>query len=189
MELFKTLSQAISIIASKNDGMKVGTGANIKHHRLETMEGDYTTIGDYEGKVLMLVNVASKCGYTTQYGQLVVLQDEYKDRGFAVIGLPANDFMNQEPGSDEEIRNFCSTEYGVNFDVHSKISVASEDQHPLYKTLTSKDENGDLGGDIEWNFTKFVVDKHGTVVARIHPKTKPDDPAVIRLIDELLAKA
>jgi len=189
MGILKSLNQALSLFTTKSENIKTGTGAAITHHRLETMEGAFKSIEDYNGNVLMIVNVASKCGLATQYGQLVTLHDEYKNRNFAVIGLPANNFLNQEPGSDEDIRNFCSTKYGVNFEVFSKISVAEPDQHPLYKTLTSKEENGELGGPIEWNFTKFIVDQQGRVIARINPKIEPDDPGVIEIIENALSKS
>lgn len=188
MGILKSINQAISMMTSKPGGLKTGKGANISAHRVETMDGSEKPLSAYHGKVLMIVNVASKCGLTPQYGRLVTLHDEYKDRGFAVIGLPANNFMNQEPGSNEDIRNFCSTKYGVNFDVFAKISVSGEDQDPLYKTLTSTKENGELGGPIEWNFAKFIVDKHGNVVGRVSAKTEPDEPAVVQFIEELLAR-
>lgn len=166
--------------------MKTGKGVNVHHHQVQTMDGESRPLGDWSGQVLMLVNVASKCGLTPQYEQLVGIHKKYGDQGFAVIGFPANNFMGQEPGTNEEIQSFCSTTYGVDFDVLSKISVAGDDAAPLYADLTSTDTNGDLGGDIEWNFAKFIVNKHGDVVARIHPKTPPNDADVIACIESEL---
>lgn len=141
----------------------------------------------YEGKVCLIVNVASKCGNTPQYEQLVALQTKYKDKGFAVLGFPANNFKEQEPGTDAEIKEFCATKYSVNFDLFSKISVAGADQAPLYKYLTSKETNKDHAGEITWNFEKFVIGKDGKVVARFEPKVKPDAPEVIKAIEDALA--
>ncbi|MFP6582113.1 MAG: glutathione peroxidase [Candidatus Hydrogenedentota bacterium] len=166
--------------------MKSGKGVNVHHHRIESMDGKTRTLADWSGQVLMLVNVASKCGLTPQYEQLVEIHKKYGDQGFAVLGFPANNFMSQEPGSNEEIKTFCSTTYGVDFDVLSKISVAGDDIDPLYAALTSTDVNGELGGDIEWNFAKFIVNKQGDVVARIHPKTLPNDADVIACIESEL---
>ena len=141
----------------------------------------------YEGKVALIVNTASKCGFTPQYEQLVGLQTKYKDKGFAVLGFPANNFKEQEPGTEAEIKEFCATEYSVNFDLFSKISVAGDDQAPLYKYLTSEETNKGFGGEIGWNFTKFVVGKDGKVVARFDSKVKPDAPEVVKAIEDALA--
>lgn len=162
--------------------MKTGHGINIRKHEVVRANGERVTFDEWTGQVLMLVNVASKCGLTPQYKQLVDIHNKYADRGFKVLGLPANNFMDQEPGSDADIQSFCSTTYGVDFDVLSKISVAGDDQHPLYADLTSHD-NDPMGGEIEWNFAKFIINKHGDVVARIHPKMLPDDPIVIACIE------
>lgn len=141
----------------------------------------------YEGKVCLIVNVASKCGNTPQYEQLVALQTKYKDKGFAVLGFPANNFGGQEPGSEAEIKEFCATKYSVNFDLFSKISVAGEDQAPLYKYLTSKETDKDHAGEIEWNFEKFLIGKDGKVLARFAPKVKPDAPEVVKAIEDAIA--
>ena len=141
----------------------------------------------YEGKVCLVVNVASKCGNTPQYEQLVALQTKYKDKGLAVLGFPANNFGEQEPGTEAEIKEFCATKFSVNFDLFSKVSVAGDDQAPIYKYLTSKETNKDFGGDIEWNFEKFVIGKDGKVVARFAPKVKPDAPEVVKAIEDALA--
>ena len=144
-------------------------------------------LAQYKGKVLLIVNVASKCGLTPQYEQLVALQDKYADQGFTVLGFPANNFMQQEPGTNAEIKTFCSTKFGVQFPMFSKISVKGDDQAPLYEELTSKDSNGEFGGEIAWNFTKFLVNKEGKVVSRFEPRVKPDAPEVTGAIEEELA--
>lgn len=141
----------------------------------------------YEGKVALIVNVASKCGNTPQYEQLVALQTKYKDKGFAVLGFPANNFGEQEPGTEAQIKEFCATKYSVNFDLFSKVSVKGDDQAPIYKYLTSEATNKDFAGEITWNFEKFVVGKDGKVVARFAPKVKPDAPEVIKAIEDALA--
>lgn len=153
---------------------------------VKDIDGNDVPLSKYKGKVLLIVNVASRCGFTPQYQQLVDLYNRYKDQGFAILGFPANNFMGQEPGTNEEIKTFCQTRYNVNFDMFSKISVKGEDIHPLYSYLTSKDTNPKFGGEIRWNFTKFLVDKNGNVVARFEPRTKPDDPEVIAAIEKAL---
>lgn len=141
----------------------------------------------YEGKVCLIVNVASKCGLTPQYEQLVGLQTKYKEKGLAVLGFPANNFNEQEPGTEAEIKEFCASKYSVNFDLFSKISVKGDDQAPLYKYLTSEETNKGFAGEIGWNFTKFVVGKDGKVVARFDSKVKPDAPEVVKAIEDALA--
>lgn len=141
----------------------------------------------YEGKVCLIVNVASKCGLTPQYEQLTALDTKYKEKGLAILAFPANDFNEQEPGTNEEIKEFCATKYSVAFDLFSKIAVKGEEQAPLYKYLTAEETNKDFAGEIEWNFTKFVVGKDGKVVARFGPKVKPDAPEVVKAIEDALA--
>jgi glutathione peroxidase len=135
---------------------------------------------------LFIVNVAPKCGLTPQYQQLVALHEKYGDQGFQILGFPANNFMGQEPGSNEEILKFCVSEYDVAFDMFSKVSVKGQDMTPLYQELTSAEQNGDFGGAIRWNFTKFLVGKDGRVIARFEPRTKPDAPEVISAIEKAL---
>jgi glutathione peroxidase len=142
----------------------------------------------YDGKVVLLVNVASKCGLTPQYKELEKLHEKYSEKGLRVVGIPANNFGKQEPGTESEIKEFCSTKYGVKFDMLSKISVKGDDIHPMYKFLTSKETNPKFPGDITWNFEKFLVDKNGQVVARFTPKTTPDDKKVVETIEKELAK-
>ncbi len=151
-----------------------------------SIDGQPAPLSAYKGKVLLLVNVASKCGFTPQYTALEALYEKYKDQGLVIIGFPANNFMGQEPGTNEEIKQFCSRTYNVKFPMYSKISVKGEDQAPLYKFLTDKTTNPDHGGDIKWNFTKFLVDRDGKVIDRFEPATKPDAPNVISAIEAAL---
>jgi glutathione peroxidase len=154
---------------------------------LKDIDGKDVNLADYKGKVVMIVNVASKCGFTPQYKGLEQLYQTYKDKGFVVLGFPANDFKSQEPGSDAEIKAFCTDKYEVTFPMFSKVSVKGEAQTPLYKFLTEKETNGEFAGPIGWNFTKFLVDKNGHVYARFASKTKPDDATVITAIEKGLA--
>lgn len=154
---------------------------------VRTLADSPTTLAELAGdKALLIVNVASRCGLTPQYTGLVKLQQEYGARGFSVVGVPCNQFMGQEPGSAEEIQEFCSTTYGVDFPLLEKTDVNGADRHPLYQELTrTPDEDGEAG-DIQWNFEKFLVGKDGAVVARFRPRTEPDDPAVTSAIEKLL---
>lgn len=149
----------------------------------KTITGDDASLNDYKGKVVLIVNTASKCGFTPQYEGLEKLYEARKDDGFVILGFPANNFKNQEPGTNEEILNFCQRNYGVTFPMMAKISVAGDDIHPLYKYLT---EQSDLPGEITWNFNKFLLDKEGRLVARYDSKVTPDDPELTAKIDELL---
>lgn len=153
-------------------------------HTMKRLNGSEESLGAYKGKVILIVNTASKCGLTPQYKGLEALYEAKKDTGFVILGFPANNFMGQEPGTDAEISEFCAKNYGVTFPMFSKISVKGADQHPLYKTLTGLPEP--LGGEIKWNFDKFLVDKSGKVVARFGPKTTPDDKDLVAKIDELV---
>jgi glutathione peroxidase len=142
----------------------------------------------YAGKVVLLVNVASQCGFTPQYEQLQALHEKYAEEGLAVVGIPCNQFGKQEPGDAEAIRKFCSTNFGVEFDLLAKVDVNGDGACPLYKFLTGEKTNGKLAGKIKWNFTKFLVDRNGRVVARFEPGTKPDDERVITAIEKALGK-
>ena len=137
---------------------------------------------------MLIVNVASKCGLTPQYKQLEEVYTKYKGKGFEVLGFPANEFGKQEPGTNTEISTFCTSKFGVDFPMFSKIVVKGEGIHPLYQFLTSKETNPGLDGDIKWNFEKFLVGRDGKVVKRFDPRTKPDDPAVIEAIEQELNK-
>lgn len=171
---------------------------------IATMEGDTTSLGDYAGKVLLVVNVASKCGLTPQYEGLEALYEKYQDRGLVVLGFPANDFMEQEPGTDADIAEFCAAVYQVQFPVFSKISVVGDDQHPLYAALTGAigHASGDPEAhrdrlksfdiatnddpDILWNFEKFLVSRDGRVVGRFAPNLVPEAPELVEAIEAQL---
>jgi glutathione peroxidase len=150
-----------------------------------SIDGQPAPLSAWKGKVLLLVNVASKCGYTPQYKALESTYESYKDRGLVIVGFPANNFGGQEPGSNEEIKTFCSRTYNVQFPMMSKISVKGEDQAPLYNFLT-KEANPSVAGDIKWNFTKFLVNREGKVIARFEPAVTPDSPEVKAAIEKAL---
>ncbi|MCK9485666.1 MAG: glutathione peroxidase [Dehalococcoidia bacterium] len=151
---------------------------------MERLDGSEEPLSTYEGKVRLLVNVASKCGLTPQYEALERLHETYGERGFTVLGFPANNFGGQEPGTHEEIAEFCSATYGVQFPMFGKISVKGDDIHPLYEYLTTLPEP--LGGEVQWNFQKYLVDREGNVVGRYSPRMTPDDPELVAAIEALL---
>ncbi len=151
-----------------------------------SIDGQPAPLDAYKGKVLLIVNVASKCGFTPQYAALEALYKKYKSQGLVVVGFPANNFMSQEPGTNEEIKEFCTRKYEVDFPMYSKISVKGEDKAPLYQFLTGKDTNPATGGEIKWNFTKFLVNRDGKVIARFEPAIKPDSQPVIDAIEAAL---
>lgn len=153
---------------------------------VKDINGKEVKLSDYKGKVVMLVNVASKCGNTPQYKPLEALYEKYKDQGLVIIGFPANEFGHQEPGSNAQIKEFCESTYHVNFPMMSKIIVKGEGIHPLYAYLTDKSKDGEFGGEIGWNFAKFIVDRNGNVIARLAPKTQPDSPKVVEEIEAAL---
>lgn len=158
---------------------------NIHDLTVRTMDGEDKKLSDYSGKVLMIVNVASKCGYTKQYAPLEEIYRKYADRGFVVLGFPCNDFGGQEPGTNDEIRTFCESKFDVTFPLFDKVEVLGEGKSPLYERLT---ENSDPPGDIGWNFEKFIISKSGDIVARFKSKTEPDSPEVVSLIEAELSK-
>jgi len=164
------------------------TAKSVLDFTMRDIDGKDTKLKKYKGNVLLVVNVASKCGYTPQYEALQVVYAKYKDQGFATLGFPANNFGSQEPGTETEIKEFCTSKYHVTFPMFAKISVMGEDQDALYSYLTSKESNPDFAGDIKWNFTKFLVDRKGKVVARFEPKAKPDSPEVTAAIEKYLAQ-
>jgi len=150
---------------------------------VKTIDGKMKNLSDYRGKVLLIVNVASKCGFTPQYEGLEALFRKYQGRGFMVLGFPANDFLGQEPGTEEEILTFCRTKYDVTFDMFSKITVKGKDINPLYDYLVHKSP---VPGDISWNFNKFLVDRHGNVVARFGSKVTPGSAEIAERLEKLL---
>lgn len=153
---------------------------------IATLDGQAGALSPLDGKVTLVVNVASKCGLTPQYKQLEQIHTRYNDKGFSVVGVPCNQFLGQEPGTSEEIAKFCSTTYGVTFPLTEKIEVNGDNRHPLYDALTPVADAEGENGDIRWNFEKFLVNRQGEVVARFHPKTMPDAPEVIAAIEKLL---
>ena len=153
---------------------------------MKSIDGQPVSLNSYHGKVLLLVNVASKCGFTPQYAGLESLYEKYKSRGLVIVGIPANNFASQEPGTDAEIKKFCSNKYNVSFPMMSKVSVLGEDKTPLYVFLTDKSVNPQIGGDIKWNFTKFLFDRNGKPVARFEPAVTPDSPQVTAAIESAL---
>jgi len=157
--------------------------SSVHDFALTSIDGKPAPLSSYKGKVLLLVNVASKCGYTPQYTGLQSLYDKYKDRGLVVVGVPANNFGGQEPGTNEEIKTFCTRNYNVTFPMMSKVSVKGEDKTPLYGYLT---EN--TGGDVKWNFSKFLVDKNGKIVSRFESKVTPESPELTSAVEKALAQ-
>ncbi|MFJ4678095.1 MULTISPECIES: glutathione peroxidase [unclassified Kitasatospora] len=153
---------------------------------IRTLAGEPSSLGEYRGKVLLLVNVASKCGLTPQYSGLEQLQKTYGERGFTVLGFPCNQFMGQEPGSAEEIQEFCSTTYGVSFPLFEKIDVNGAERHPLYARLTEVPDGAGEAGDVQWNFEKFLVSADGEVVGRFRPRTEPESAELVAAIEAQL---
>jgi glutathione peroxidase len=164
------------------------TTADRSIHEIELplLNGEPSRLADYAGKVALVVNVASKCGFTPQYAGLQRLHDTYSDRGFTVLGFPSNQFMGQEPGTAEQIAEFCSLNYGVTFSLYAKLDVKGARQHPLYEILTALPDDTGNAGDVKWNFEKFLVGRDGRVVRRFRSKTVPEDPAIIGAIEDLL---
>ncbi|MEV7940616.1 MULTISPECIES: glutathione peroxidase [unclassified Kitasatospora] len=153
---------------------------------LRTLTGEPTSLAEYKGKALLIVNVASKCGLTPQYTGLENLQQRYAARGFTVLGFPCNQFAGQEPGSAEEIQTFCSTTYGVTFPLFEKIDVNGDDRHPLYRQLTQVADAEGETGDVSWNFEKFLISPDGTVAARLRPRVEPESAELIAAIEAVL---
>lgn len=153
---------------------------------LNSIDGKPAPLAEYKGKVVLIVNVASKCGYTPQYTGLEKIYEKYKAQGFVILGFPANNFGLQEPGTNEEIKTFCSSKYQVTFPMYSKVSVKGADTTPLYQFLTDKEAHPTTGGEIKWNFTKFLVDRNGKVIARFEPAITPESADVTGAIEKAL---
>jgi glutathione peroxidase len=151
---------------------------------MNSIDGESTPLAKYRGRVVLVVNVASRCGFTPQYAALEKVYEKYADRGFVIVGFPANNFGGQEPGSNQEIKTFCSTKYNVTFPMMAKVSVKGDDKTPLYQFLTDKTANPQTGGEIQWNFTKFLIGPFGRPVARFEPNVTPDDPQVTAAIEK-----
>jgi glutathione peroxidase len=165
----------------------VAAEKTVHDYTLNSIDGQPASLAAYKGKVVLLVNVASKCGYTPQYTALEAVYEKYKDRGFVIVGVPANNFGSQEPGSNQEIKSFCSSKYHVTFPMMAKVSVKGEDITPLYQFLTDKSAHAQTGGEIQWNFTKFLVGPDGRVITRFEPEITPDSPQVTSAIEKALA--
>jgi glutathione peroxidase len=155
--------------------------SSVHEFTLTTIDGQSAPLSAYKGKVLLVVNVASQCGYTPQYSGLQSLYEKYRDRGLVVVGVPANNFGAQEPGTNEEIKAFCTRNYKVSFPMMSKVSVKGQDKTPLYGYLT------ETGGDVKWNFTKFLVDKNGKVIGRFESGVKPESSELTTAVEKALA--
>jgi glutathione peroxidase len=155
---------------------------------MKSLDGKDVNLSRYAGKVVLIVNVASECGYTPQYKGLQALHDKYAKDGLVVLGVPSNDFGQQEPGSSVEIAAFCQKNYGVKFDMLAKVVVDGQDQVPLYKYLTSKETDTRFAGPVKWNFTKFLIGRHGEITARFEPAVEPEAPELAKAIEGELAK-
>jgi glutathione peroxidase len=155
----------------------------VRDFPVNTLAGQPSSLADFDGKTLLIVNVASKCGLTPQYSGLEALQERYADRGFSVVGFPCNQFGGQEPGSADEIAEFCSTTYGVSFPMFEKVEVNGPGRHPIYDELTASADAEGKAGDIQWNFEKFLVGPDGAVIARFRPLTTPEAPELIEAIE------
>jgi len=174
----------ISLFATVLTGafaMSLLAASNVHEFTLNSIDGQPVPLAGFKGKVVLIVNVASKCGFTPQYAGLESLYEKYKDQGFVIVGVPANNFGAQEPGTNEEIKTFCTRKYNVSFPMMAKVSVKGGDIAPLYQYLT-----GAKGGDVKWNFTKFLIGKDGRVVERFEPAVKPDDPALTAAVESAL---
>ena len=155
--------------------------------KVKNIMGIEQSLGDYKGKVLLIVNTASKCGFTKQYDGLQKLYEMYRDKGLEILGFPANNFMYQEPGNEETILNFCRINFGVSFPLFAKISVRGKNIDPLYQYLTDKESNPRFGGKITWNFNKFLISRSGEIINRFDSKTEPEDPKLIEALEQALA--
>ena len=181
--LFLSFITITNYAAGKN-GVKMDD--NISDISVKDMNGKEVKLADYKGKVLLIVNVASKCGYTPQYKGLEAVYKKYKDKGFEILGFPCNDFGGQEPGTNEEIKTFCSSKYDVTFKLFDKIKVLGDERSPLYARLINNDVTDK--GDVQWNFEKFLIDKNGNIVARFRSKVTPESNEVTQAIEKELAK-
>jgi glutathione peroxidase len=170
-------------------GEEVANQKNVSpvlNFKMKNIDGKDVFLGEYQGKVLLIVNVASECGFTPQYEELEKLHQKYQKQGLKVLAFPANDFGSQEPGTNEQIKEFCQSKYDVTFDLFAKTSVKGNDQCDLYKLLTDKEKNGQFGGEIRWNFQKFLVDRNGKVVERFEPKDDPMGDKIVKAVEKAL---
>ena len=188
--LFSTvaLTGCVSSNATEQESTAVSNVSKPLEFTVKSLDGKDVDLNKYEGRVVLIVNVASKCGLTPQYEQLQALHDEYSEKGLAILGFPCNQFLWQEPGTAEEIGEFCRVNYGVSFDMFAKVKVKGDQACDLYKTLTALDTKPVGPGKISWNFEKFVIGRNGEVVARFSPRTKPDDAKLLQVLQAELAK-
>ena len=181
----KTIFVAIlSFVMLTTTDTNVNKKESIHQFKVKDINGKSFEFSSLKGKKVMIVNTASKCGLTPQYEKLEALYQKYKNNNFIIIGFPANNFMGQEPGSDQEISTFCQKNYGVSFPMMSKISVKGKDMHPVYQFLTQKAKNGLEDNDVQWNFQKYLIDEEGHLVKVISPRTQPDDASIIQWIEK-----
>jgi glutathione peroxidase len=176
---------ACAFAATNGDGDKKGTIPPVLNFKMKSLTGQDVDLSQYQGKVVLIANTASKCGYTPQYKDLEAIYKKYHDKGLVVLGFPANNFKEQEPGSDEQIAEFCEKNFGVTFPMFSKVSVKGDDQAPLFKYLI---DHAPETGDIKWNFEKFLIGRDGKIVARYRSKTNPSSDEVTKAIEQELAK-
>jgi glutathione peroxidase len=180
----KTLLMVLAAVLMQT---MVGSAASIPSDlNVKDIDGKDVSLKSYRGKVLLIVNVASRCGYTPQYKALEAVYEKYKDKGFAILAFPCNQFGGQEPGTNDEIKQFCSSKYNVSFPLFDKIEVNGANRHPLYNTLAGKDSP--FAGDIKWNFSKFLIGRDGTILKRFESKVTPDSGEVTQAIEAALAK-
>ena len=191
MKAFRYISYLLFLLgfsfnsSAKNSGTE-SSSSDIKDIVVKDMNGKEVNLADYKGKVLLIVNVASKCGYTPQYEGLEAIYNKYKEKGFEILAFPCNDFGGQEPGTNEEIKTFCSSKYNVTFKLFDKIKVLGDERSPLYARLINN--NVTEKGDIKWNFEKFLIDKNGNIVSRFRSKVKPESEEITKAIESELAK-
>ena len=184
--MFMFVCASVSSWIQAGDSSKGGNTPLIYDFVVKSIDGKEVKLDQFRGKALLLVNVASQCGYTPQYEGLQKIYLKYKDQGFVVLGFPANNFGAQEPGTDQEIKTFCSTRYQVTFPMFSKISVKGADKNPLYQFLTEEKTDPKFAGEIKWNFNKFLIDKNGNIVARFDSKDTPESGKVVEAIEQAL---
>jgi glutathione peroxidase len=177
MKLFMSLAIALSLISAQEKK------ESIYQFKVKDIEGKTFDFSSLKGKKVMIVNTASKCGLTPQYEKLEALYKKYQNKNFVIIGFPANNFMGQEPGNDQEIAGFCQKNYGVTFPMMSKISVKGKDMHPVYKFLTQKAKNGLEDSEVQWNFQKYLIDENGFLIKVVAPRTLPDDESIVKWIE------
>lgn len=180
-----SLAMLVPVWGGEKGGKKV---APVLAFSVKSIDGKEIDLGRYQGKVVLIVNVASECGYTPQYKQLQALHKKYAEKGLAVLGFPSNDFGGQEPGSEAEIKAFCTKNYGVTFDMFAKVGIAGKEPSPLYKHLTSKSSNPKFGGPVRWNFEKFLVARDGTIVARYASDADLESAEFVRKLEGELEK-